>query len=93
VGGRTHQDQASDLHHYTSPDYTPPVTTTVDANNRRHDCRLGQLSTFNKSSNRSSGSLCCCWQKAPGYNWRALVEADIGRWKRVIGHTLGRKLS
>jgi hypothetical protein len=28
------------------------------------------------------------WQKASGYNWRALVEADIGRWKRVIGHTL-----
>src|SRR5207244_11704296 len=26
------------------------------------------------------------WQKASGYNWRALVEADIGRWKRVIGH-------
>ena len=25
------------------------------------------------------------WQKASGYNWRALVEADIGRWKRVIG--------
>ncbi|HEX3399228.1 MAG TPA: IS5 family transposase, partial [Acetobacteraceae bacterium] len=24
------------------------------------------------------------WQKASGYNWRALVEADIGRWKRVI---------
>lgn len=23
-----------------------------------------------------------------GYNWRALVEADIGRWKRVIGHAL-----
>ena len=28
------------------------------------------------------------WQKASGYNWRALVEADIGRWKRVIGHGL-----
>jgi len=28
------------------------------------------------------------WQNASGYNWRALVEADIGRWKRVIGHTL-----
>ena len=28
------------------------------------------------------------WQKASGYNWRALVEADIGRWKRVIGDTL-----
>ena len=28
------------------------------------------------------------WQKASGYNWRALVEADIGRWKRVIGEAL-----
>ena len=28
------------------------------------------------------------WQKTVGYNWRALVEADIGRWKRVIGHAL-----
>ena len=25
------------------------------------------------------------WQKATGYNWRALVEADIARWKCVIG--------
>jgi hypothetical protein len=25
------------------------------------------------------------WQKASGYNWRALVEADISRFKRVIG--------
>jgi hypothetical protein len=36
------------------------------------------------------------WQKASGYNWRALVEADISRWKRVIGdalhsHTDGRQ--
>jgi hypothetical protein len=28
------------------------------------------------------------WQRASGYNWRALVEADISRWKRVIGDTL-----
>ncbi len=28
------------------------------------------------------------WQKACGYNWRALVEADISRWKRVIGDGL-----
>ena len=28
------------------------------------------------------------WQKATGYNWRALVEADIARWKRVIGDGL-----
>ena len=25
------------------------------------------------------------WQKASGYHWRALVEADISRFKRVIG--------
>ena len=25
------------------------------------------------------------WQKASGYSWRSLVEADISRWKRAIG--------
>jgi hypothetical protein len=28
------------------------------------------------------------WQRASGYNWRALVEAGISRWKRVIGDGL-----
>jgi hypothetical protein len=28
------------------------------------------------------------WQKASGYNGRALVEADISRFKRVIGDGL-----
>jgi hypothetical protein len=28
------------------------------------------------------------WQKASGYNWRALVEADISRFKWVIGDGL-----
>jgi len=28
------------------------------------------------------------WQEASGYNWRALVEADVSRFKRVIGDTL-----
>src|SRR3954454_17710560 len=28
------------------------------------------------------------WQKASGYNWRALVECDISRWKRIIGDGL-----
>src|SRR4051794_40281146 len=28
------------------------------------------------------------WQRASGYNWRALVESDISRWKRVIGDGL-----
>src|SRR6267378_5699273 len=28
------------------------------------------------------------WQRVSGYNWRALVEADIGRYKRVMGDAL-----
>ena len=28
------------------------------------------------------------WQRASGYNWRALVEADVSRWKRVLGDGL-----
>ena len=28
------------------------------------------------------------WQRASGYNWRALVEADVARFKRVIGDGL-----
>jgi hypothetical protein len=28
------------------------------------------------------------WKKASGYNRRALVEANIGRFKRVIGNDL-----
>jgi len=28
------------------------------------------------------------WQKASGYNWRALVKPDVSRFKRVIGDGL-----
>ena len=28
------------------------------------------------------------WQKASGYRWRALVEADMSRFKRAIGDAL-----
>ena len=28
------------------------------------------------------------WQRASGYNWGALVESDVSRWKRVIGDGL-----
>ena len=28
------------------------------------------------------------WQKTSGYHWRALVEADVSRFKRVIGDAL-----
>jgi hypothetical protein len=38
------------------------------------------------------------WQKVSGYSWRSLVEANISRWKRVIGdglrsRTAGRQAS
>ncbi len=32
------------------------------------------------------------WQKASGYNWRAEVEAAIGRWKQVIGDGLRSRI-
>ncbi len=28
------------------------------------------------------------WQRASGYNRRALVEADVSRWKRAFGDGL-----
>jgi hypothetical protein len=28
------------------------------------------------------------WQRVSGYSWRALVEADVSRWERVIGDGL-----
>jgi Transposase DDE domain len=28
------------------------------------------------------------WQRVSGYSWRALVESDVSRWKRVIGDGL-----
>jgi len=28
------------------------------------------------------------WQRASGDSWRALVESDISRWKRVVGDGL-----
>jgi hypothetical protein len=31
---------------------------------------------------------CMGCQRASGYNWRALVEANVSRWKRVIGDGL-----
>ena len=31
---------------------------------------------------------CGGWQAASGYSWRALVEADVSRFKRLIGDGL-----
>ena len=33
------------------------------------------------------------WQKTSGYNWRALVEADISRFKRVIDDGLRSRIN
>ncbi len=32
------------------------------------------------------------WPRASGYNWRALVEADIGGYKRVLGDALRSRI-
>ena len=32
------------------------------------------------------------WQKVSGYNWRALVESDVSRWKRVVGDALRSRM-
>ena len=42
------------------------------------------------SRDRNDKSYCgrMGWQTASGYNWRALVESDVARWKRVIGDGL-----
>jgi hypothetical protein len=40
------------------------------------------------SARDSAWKGCGGWQRASGYGWRALVESDISRWKRVIGDGL-----
>jgi hypothetical protein len=30
------------------------------------------------------------WQSASGYNWRALVEADVARWKCILDDACSR---
>ena len=51
--------------------------------------------TAETAPTRRDGHLRCIaergrmgWQRAPGYGWRALVESDVSRWKRVIGDGL-----
>src|ERR1700726_480589 len=44
---------------------------------------IGTMSTVRAAERGRMG-----WQRASGYDWRALVEADIGRYKRVIGDAL-----
>jgi hypothetical protein len=61
--------------------------------------RAGRFGSANDSGAKSKGQLrqrfmlrSKIWPKVDRpcarTNWRALMEADIGRWKRVIGHAL-----
>ncbi|MBI0538550.1 IS5 family transposase [Roseomonas sp. KE2513] len=54
-----------------------PIATAETAPTRRD----GHLRTI-------VGRVRMGWQKAYGYDWRAFVEADISRFKRVIGGAL-----
>jgi Transposase DDE domain len=61
----------------------PPRSTAVpsvaaDTNPTQRDRHLRLITKLGRMA----------WQKASGYNWRALVEADIGRFKRVVGVAL-----
>jgi hypothetical protein len=55
--------------------------------------RFGRIVQGNPTSSGHAGQQIAkrgrmAWQKQSGYNWRALVEAAIGRYKRVIGDGL-----
>ena len=51
---------------------------TAETAPTQRDRRLGAI--------RARGRM--GWQAASGYNWRALVEADVSRFKRVTGDGL-----
>src|SRR5215213_10552978 len=58
-------------------------------------CSSGSMGQWHPAPTRRDRHLRCIaergrmgWQKASGYNWRALVECDISRWKRVLGDGL-----
>jgi hypothetical protein len=53
----------------------PPATETAPTQRDRHLRCIAERDRMG-------------WQKATGYDWRALAEADVSRWKRVIGDAL-----
>ena len=66
-----------------APVVVPPRCSAVPSDTaetapRQRDCHLQTISEHGRRP----------WQKASGYHWRALVEADISRFKRVIGNGL-----
>jgi hypothetical protein len=64
----------------------------VSSRRARARCRATPPRPRRRSGTRIYGALpsAAAWagRRPQGYNWRALVEADIARWKRVIGDGL-----
>jgi len=69
--------------HPSAPVIVPPRSSAVPSNTAQTapTVRDRHLQTINECGRMA-------WQKAAGYNWRALVEADISCFKRVIGDGL-----
>ena len=67
----------------SAPVIVPPRSSAIpsDTAGTAPTQRDRHLQTISKQGRRA-------WQKASGYQWRALVEADISRFKRVIGSGL-----
>ena len=55
----------------------PPKSATFGLNDQR-DAHIERIAKLGRLG----------WQKATGYNDRARVEAQIGRWKTVVGDAL-----
>ena len=60
------------------PRSSPVPSDAAEAAPTQRDLHIGCIAERGRMS----------WQRASGYNWRALVEADIARFKRVIGDGL-----
>ena len=60
----------------------PPSTDRKEQGERSKPGGAKPLSPF---GDIPPGDRCAMgWQRASGYSWRALVESDISRWKRVV---------
>ncbi|MFA3918727.1 transposase [Ruegeria sp. 2012CJ15-1] len=56
----------------------PPPKTAVRGENARRNRHIATIAVHGRMN----------WQTETGYNQRSQVEAQIGRWKRVIGDCL-----
>ena len=54
------------------------LSATENAKPTQRDAHIAAIAEYGRMG----------WQRRSGYNWRALVEADVSRWKRIIGDGL-----